>query len=49
MQRGYLNQKAHEPARALADFRAAEATGKAPAWCLTRPTPARPTAIIHRR
>ncbi|MEE9875797.1 MAG: hypothetical protein PBU97_03350 [Stenotrophomonas maltophilia] len=28
MQRGYLNQKAHEPARALADFRAAEATGK---------------------
>ena len=30
MQRGYLNQKAHEPARALADFRAAEATGKAP-------------------
>jgi len=30
MQRGYLNQKAHEPARALADFRAAEATGRAP-------------------
>ncbi|MCI1118829.1 hypothetical protein MOQ00_03840 [Stenotrophomonas maltophilia] len=30
MQRGYLNQRAHEPARALADFRAAEATGKAP-------------------
>ncbi len=30
MQRGYLNQKAREPARALADFRAAEATGKAP-------------------
>ncbi|WP_459040959.1 NfrA family protein [Stenotrophomonas sp. PSU-St19] len=30
MQRGYLNQKAHEPAQALADFRAAEATGKAP-------------------
>ena len=30
MQRGYLNQAAREPARALADFRAAEATGKAP-------------------
>ncbi|QGM03939.1 NfrA family protein [Stenotrophomonas maltophilia] len=30
MQRGYLNQKADEPARALADFRAAEATGRAP-------------------
>ncbi|MGG6343508.1 NfrA family protein [Stenotrophomonas indicatrix] len=30
MQRGYLNQAAREPALALADFRAAEATGKAP-------------------
>jgi len=30
MQRGYLNQRAGEPAQALADFRAAEATGKAP-------------------
>lgn len=30
MQRGYLNQKARDPAQALADFRAAEATGKAP-------------------
>lgn len=30
MQRGYLNQKAGDPAQALADFRAAEATGKAP-------------------
>ncbi len=30
MQRGYLNQNADEPARALADFRAAEATGRAP-------------------
>lgn len=30
MQRGYLNQKAHQPAQALADFRAAEATGRAP-------------------
>lgn len=30
MQRGYLNQRVGEPAQALADFRAAEATGKAP-------------------
>ncbi|MCG8275725.1 hypothetical protein [Stenotrophomonas sp. NLF4-10] len=30
MQRGYLHQRAGEPERALADFRAAEATGKAP-------------------
>ena len=28
MQRGYLNQKAHEPAQALADFRAAEASSQ---------------------
>jgi tetratricopeptide (TPR) repeat protein len=30
LQRGYLAQRAGEPARALEDFRAAEATGKAP-------------------
>lgn len=30
MQRGYLNQRVGEPEQALADFRAAEATGKAP-------------------
>lgn len=30
MQRGYLNQRVGEPALALDDFRAAEATGKAP-------------------
>lgn len=30
MQRGYLNQRIDKPALALADFRAAEATGKAP-------------------
>lgn len=30
MQRGYLNQRVGQPEQALADFRAAEATGKAP-------------------
>lgn len=30
MQRGYLNQRSGRPEQALADFRAAEATGKAP-------------------
>ncbi|QSQ46300.1 hypothetical protein ISN34_05275 [Xanthomonas translucens pv. translucens] len=30
MQRGYLQQRAGQPAQALEDFRAAEATGKAP-------------------
>jgi tetratricopeptide (TPR) repeat protein len=41
MQRGYLHQRAGEPERALADFRAAEATGKAP------PTVALDQAYAH--